>query len=501
MAKREQAFMKLFRGLDRAHGKYTVKDTDKGKAKVNGVAITIIEPVTETLWKAHLDGKQGLGIMPLMDNNHCWFGVIDVDKYPLDFDELEAKVKQHDLPLVITRSKSGGAHLWLFCKEEVSADRIISTLTEWSVILGYAGCEIFPKQTKLASQRDVGNWINIPYFNAGSTTRYAIKAGKSLSITKFLEHAEKLRVTALQLSTLKPKINDDLVEGPPCLQYLASQRISEGGRNSALFNFGIYCRLRYPDNWVEALMELNNKYMVPPVMDREFDTVIKSLKKTKYFYTCKQAPICNHCNQTICKTRQFGIGNDDEEVSLVLGTLTKILTKPPIWVMDVDGVRIELTTEELTSQEKFRKKCVEAINKLPPRIKALRFDKLIMDRLDNCEEVEAPDDAGPEGTFLHYFNQFCTGTLRTENKDQLLVGRVWVNEDKIYFRVADLLRYLDQQRYKQFNERGIWSVLKREYDAGHRTFSIKGVRVATWYVMKPVEAKELDVPQNLGTQI
>ena len=47
-------------------------------------------------------------------------------------------------------------------------------LTELSAALGFAGSEIFPKQTTiLLDSGDTGNFLNMPYFSGAKSTRYA----------------------------------------------------------------------------------------------------------------------------------------------------------------------------------------------------------------------------------------------------------------------------------------------------------------------------------------
>ena len=71
------------------------------------------------------------------------------------------------------RSKSGGAHLYLFLKQYEQAAVVREYLLEMAVALGHSGCEIFPKQDKILSDRgDVGNFINLPYFDSEYPQRF-----------------------------------------------------------------------------------------------------------------------------------------------------------------------------------------------------------------------------------------------------------------------------------------------------------------------------------------
>lgn len=471
----------LFSGLGRAHGVYTVKKTSTKDKKVSGSAATRLEPVTDELWQKHLSGEQGIGIIPINDDGVSFFGAIDVDVYPLNLTELEAKVNELALPLVVCRTKSGGAHLYVFIKDGIDSGKLRKKLGEWSYLLGHPGCEIFPKQSKLASENDVGNWINMPYFDAEKTTRYAIRNGKKLSLSQFEKFATAKRVTEGQIEDIVFEMSEALQESPPCLQALTQQGIPQGMRNTVLFNMGVYARLRYPDTWQEELDKFNQQYLSPALSSGEVQVITKSLNKKSYFYTCEHHPLCDVCDKGLCRTRKYGVGPSDDEPDLVLGTLVKIMTDPPIWVIDVDGVRMELSTEELVSQEKFRRRCMERVNKLPSRLKSKQWDDIINDRLTKCEIVEAPDDAGPEGMFWHLVRQFCTGHAQANTKEEMLSGKVWTDEGIHYFRSADLMTYLDRQRYK-CTQRTAWGIIQKIEGSGYKPMTLKGVKTKVWYL-------------------
>ena len=65
-----------------------------------------------------IEGKQSLGIIPIRDDNKCIWGCVDIDSYAgFDHKKLIDKIKEAKLPLVVCRSKSGGAHVFLFAEE------------------------------------------------------------------------------------------------------------------------------------------------------------------------------------------------------------------------------------------------------------------------------------------------------------------------------------------------------------------------------------------------
>ena len=145
-----EKFKNIFEGLDRAHGVTIVGESNGNGTKIKGKSFVKREPVTDELWQKHLDGKDSLGVIPINDDNKCKWGCIDIDSYAgFDHQKLINKIKQFKLPLVVCRSKSGGAHVFLFTKDYVSASLMQDKLNEIRSVLGYGGSEVFPKQREL----------------------------------------------------------------------------------------------------------------------------------------------------------------------------------------------------------------------------------------------------------------------------------------------------------------------------------------------------------------
>ena len=190
-------FAQLFAGLRKAYGSF-VSEEGNGIGKEKGRYRIISEDIDDLrlqeLWKNHLEGKSSLGIIPITENNTCTWGAIDIDQYPLNHSDLVTKLIQtNELPFVVARSKSGGAHVYVFLSEPVSCAIVQHKLKDIASVLGYATAEIFPKQTKLLLEKgDRGSTLNMPYFGGKRTTRYA-HDDKGVAITdleEFLKYAK-----------------------------------------------------------------------------------------------------------------------------------------------------------------------------------------------------------------------------------------------------------------------------------------------------------------------
>src|SRR5262245_34336484 len=116
---------KLFEGFEGAFGTYDHNATSKslnkgGKVEIKTSAKTVRQKVTRELWEAHVQGHSPLGIIPIREDGTCFWGCIDVDKYDGSHAELMKQIDRHKYPLVTCRTKSGGAHLFLFTKIAIS---------------------------------------------------------------------------------------------------------------------------------------------------------------------------------------------------------------------------------------------------------------------------------------------------------------------------------------------------------------------------------------------
>ena len=277
-------FKSIFSGLEIAYGQYQPGERgDNGKQQ--GKAFIVRQDVTDELWTNHLEGKgPALGIIPITENNDCRWGCIDIDEYNFDHLGLIKSIRSHNLPLIVCRSKSGGAHVFLFTKENIPASLMQSKLKEMAIILGYEGSEIFPKQTEILVERgDTGNFLNLPYYNNTKGLRYAIDDnGDALALEQFYTAYDKYSCTRGDVEGIRvaeKKREEAFPLGPPCLNKLAVTGFGQGSRNNALFNIAVFYKQSEPDTWEDKIVEANLKYMDPPLSNNEVQQLIKSVNR------------------------------------------------------------------------------------------------------------------------------------------------------------------------------------------------------------------------------
>jgi hypothetical protein len=477
-----ERFIERFSGLTRAYGTTTIVGLrEDGKRKVES-RVQRGEPVVD-LWDKHIKGEEpSLGIIPITDDNTCRWGCIDVDDFTLDLKELNSKLVKKELPLTLCRSKSGGAHLFLFVTEDIPASLMRIKLIELAASLGLASHEVFPKQTQILTERgDTGNFLNLPYFGGDDTTRYSLdEKGEVSSLEEFLNYADDKAMTPKDLEAYKVAMPPKkLVDGPPCLQHLITEGFPLGTRNNGLFSLGIYAKLSDSDNWETKIEEYNREYLSPPLAASEVLIIIKQLKTKDYNYKCNDQPISSHCNSGVCKTRKYGISPATAMPSF--GSLTKQNSNPPVWFLDVESNRLEMSTEDLQNQTRFQRVCMEAVNKMPPKMSEKAWQGVIQNLLDNVTTIEVPKDASIEGQFFDLIEAFCTDRAQAQTKDEVLLGKPFTEDGLTMFRLSDLEAYLQRHNFRYFTRPKITARL-RDLGSDHSGQNIKGRFVNLWSI-------------------
>ena len=469
-------FKKLFEGSSRAHGTYE---------KSTGRMATVLSPASETDFENHLNGKLGLGIIPVDENGMCWWGAIDIDVDTVDQKNLYSKIKSRNIPLNVCRSKSGGAHLYVFFKEQQAASVVQGLLRKWAALLGYPkSTEIFPKQVKSTAE-NIGNWLNLPYFSAANTMRYAVRENGSIDIDEFMSSI----VYYNGYQPINENLTSDLIQidlMPPCLKIITQEGLEEGYRNRGLFNFGIFYKKSSPNNWQDKLHYHNQNYVSPSLPRHEVETIIKSIDARQYQYTCSEEPICSRCDKKTCLTLTYGVGykpwedNENYDV-LMVQNLRKINTDPPTYTLEVDSRDIHLTSTEFMDYAKFKKRVLELLNIVLGPMKQGQWDLKIKQLLCSKTEIEAPDNASYEGSVLDCINEYLSKfTRETSKEEDLLQGNPCKENSRILFPVISIQRWLHSYKLNVTPEKLFAILMKKECEFFSRT--IRGKSISIWSI-------------------
>ena len=501
MEDRVKKFKNIFYGLDRAYGQFK-SDGGMENGKASGKAFILKQPVTDQLWIDHIEGKDpSLGIIPIRDDSTCIWGCIDVDTYPLDYGVIVSKIRNLKLPLVMCRSKSGGAHIFLFTKEPVPAKLIRDNLIEWAGELGYANCEVFPKQIEIKADRgDTGNFLNLPYHGGDDSMRHGFTDdGGGATLDEFFSLYDTYCTTEKDLRKFKIERNKDLAyldDGPPCLATLMGQGIPEGGRDNTLYQYAVYAKKKWPDDWQNKIDEFNHKYMERPLGSQQVQKTIRQHEKKDYQYKCKDQPMCGVCSSIQCRTRPYGIGDD---IDYKVSDLTKFQSDKSIWFLNIDGERMRVSTEELYNQHKFRLACMDQVHALPNLMPQQMWTRKIQALMKEVEVIKLPYEISKTGKFESLLEKFLEDQGEAENIDEIRIGKALFEEkeyiektdngkaDKVkkmtaFFKMDSLEKFLEKNRFKDFTTQEMTAHIRDKLGGGDTRRKVLNKTTYMWYV-------------------
>ena len=443
-----ERFKNIFYGLDRAHGVTLVGESNGDGNKIKGKSFVKREPVTDELWQKHLDGADSLGIIPINDDNKCKWGCIDIDSYAeFDHKKLINKIKQFQLPLVVCRSKSGGAHVFLFTEDYVSAGLMQDKLNEIRSVLGYGGSEVFPKQRELKSKDDTGNFLNLPYFNCGQTTRYAfMEDGEAASIDAFFELYERHKQQDISTIEIK-RPESEFDDGPPCIESLTQDKL-EDGRDRVIYQYIIYAKMKWPENWQDKIFEFNYKHFRIPLDQKIITAKIKNNEKNDFHYKCSEEPMCNVCDKKLCKKRKFGIGQ--EPIFPGLTDLQVVNLEEPYYYMNVDGDRLYLdSAKHLANQALFQEECIKQLRINPPTLKTGDWKKITTILLNGAEITEPAEGTGTKDILNNYLEDYCVNRIQKDDYEDLRNGGTYTKDGFHHFVFDNFFNnYLSRKHWR-----------------------------------------------------
>ena len=500
-------FIEIFSGLERAYGQ-TQSRSKNESGKLEAKSWIEKEQLTEQKWIDHLDGKEpSLGIIPIKDDNTCTWGAIDIDTYDgFDHKKLIKTIIEKKLSLVVCKSKSGGAHIFLFVKESCSAKDMQIKLTEIAAWIGHGDSEVFPKQIELNS-KGTGNFLNLPYNHPEYPTRYALNDnGDALdTLYSFIEYYETKVVDKITDVVIdKPvtkKSNDDFKNAPPCLVTLASQGFAEGSRNMAMFQLGVYLRQRFPEQLETKLDYYNTKYFSPPLPSREVLTILKQVEDKKYFYRCEDPTFKSVCEKIRCQTMKFGIGNS---ASNDITSLKKWVSDNPMYEVTHNGKVIILSLDQLANHGEYRKATIAQANESPRPIAPAIWADVVDGLLKNMGEgdyIHLPGEVTAKGQFLDQLKIFLENNGGAKDRQDVLQGMVYEHEKYLFFKPQSFRDFLkmkrftkmsDSHQYKIFSEFGGNTAKLRVNNKAEHCWKVASTIVDAEYKLKDKDFTEED---------
>lgn len=507
--------MRIFAGAERSHGTYAEEDAEPGgKRTIKRTATTVRSPATVALWKQHLAGAKPLGIVPIREDDACLWGAVDVDDYTIVVADLAAAVVKAGIPAIVCRTKSGGAHVYLFFSEPISAAEVVPRLRELAAALGHGDSEIFPKQmTVLAERGDLGSWLNMPYYGGDATTRHAVRPdGRGVTAAAFLDLAESVRLSRRGLHDLRlSQPVEGFGSGPPCLESLVATGFPPGTRNSGVLGLGILAKKMSPENWEALLRDWVREHGGdPPFPPQELDSIIRSLRKKDYNYKCTEKPLSMRCNVALCRTREHGVNGHAGSVS-ILESASVLKTETPVYfVVLKTGQTVEITSHQLLNVYGFRLAATTQHHIIMPLYKQTDWTSWTQKIMENAIHIEVPKESSSGGRFMELLDQFVTSRSAAETRDSIVQGVPWLDTEHgiVHFRIQDLERSLELEKFasptRDISLRSWLTARLREMGGTSDQFKVKGKNVRTWRLREDQfswQTEPLDTPDTADSPL
>ena len=515
-------FIKLFSGYD---GDFGIADMSKAKLdkernKIKPDYIWSGKAVTATEYKKHIEGEISIGIQPCGLDGKAQFGCIDID--PDNYENFKAEhylalFEQYKLPLVPCLSKSGALHCFIFLNEPIPAVDLINALKAFLLPLGLKPkTEVFPKQKEL--KRDEkgnvrsGQFINLPYYNNGESSRYAVdKNNSKLSLEQFIKFANKSITTREKLENLVEEIhkniligtNPEFSDGPPCLALCSKKKLGDG-RDRFMYNYMVFAKKKYKDKWADHVSNANYSYLETPWDKSKLDSKIKAWSKETAGHTCYEDPIQSKCMRSLCFSRPFGISSDNKYTFPEITDFQIIKYEQPEYRFNVvmpNDDKVEVTIPNWKSMVTQKDLLGLIYNEVFVHYTPLKRDDFIakLNELGKTvQKITPPKGTGINDLLKEELFQYCINGPQAQERIQIKNGSCWTENGFHYFQWRSFLSHLGNG-WKTPHEK-IAQILKEKCDVkfGHY-IKIEGKAVSVCKVKqlhidkieyKPVTKKE-----------
>jgi hypothetical protein len=498
-------FSELFAGREGVYNVFTPEPFTQPGQKVQGETVVYRQQATQEIYDQHNAGEKSIGIVPIRIDNTVMFFMIDVDTYidPTLHKNILKKIAANNLPLVLTKSKSGGAHLWCFLEEPMFAKDAKHVASQYVKILGLPNkTEIFPVQ-ETVTEENLGNHISIPYFGESKKAMVldpVTDEPKEIGLKDFLKLANSRIVHPRDISHVYEEaenVKNDVVDGgsdaPPCIDFFEKHHVDEGGRNNVVTHVGVYMKMKYPNTWEERLYDWHREYCEESLSPTEMRVICTSLEKGEFFYKCQAEPMKSVCNNELCKKRKFGVGGGayDGDLPFTIGPSRKINSEEPVYYININGKDVRMTLDDLCSFQRVQKLYIKVGDGVLPTIKQQKWMDVLDGILQNIIIEEAPDILGETGVIMDMLANYLQFT-QEEALEDAIEDRPYFDGKRAYFRSIDFINHVKGKikGYNGVRSENIWLILRQEAQVVEEEFGPEDDRFKLWVVPWKGKPKE-----------
>jgi hypothetical protein len=125
---------------------------------------------------------------------------------------------------------------------------------------------------------------------------------------------------------------------------------------------------------------------------------------------------------------------------------------------------------------------MEQLNFMPPKLKDSLWEEQINTLLENCNEINVPEELTYKGQFISLLETYCTGRVQAQTFEEVMLGKPYTEaeESKTYFRLESLMEFMRQKKFDNYTRAQVQERLK-EINNGDSS-SIKNFKTSsgTW---------------------
>ena len=280
--------------------------------------------------------------------------------------------------------------------------------------------------------------------------------------------------------------------GPPCLEAIATAGGPPGGqfRNKTAVNFAKFAKEQWAEDWEVHFREYCNAFLHPNLPEDELKGIIKRWGRKDYNYLCKEAPICDLCNVSLCRTRAHGVSDGEGGRAEEIKSLTILRTIPPLCRVELadHDQPIEMRMADLLDAARFRLTVITTTMKYIRLYSQGVWNNTVKELLERAKMIDVADDTGPYHRCRELLEQFVV-QRNSESIDDVIVGLSHRRQDQTgdhcIFTKTAFLQFLDHAKFAPVPpaELDSWVVQRLHEASGTpRQTKVKKRNMRTWWV-------------------
>jgi hypothetical protein len=193
------------------------------------------------------------------------------------------------------------------------------------------------------------------------------------------------------------------------------------------------------------------------------------------------------CNSKVCSKREFGVG-DDVPPPEITG-ISKYLSDPPIYFVNIDGDSVEVDNITLHDPEKFSVACMDQISKPMLPVGKIIWRKMLIKLFDKLTELDAPASSKMDVQIKDLLADFIN-KAPGKKIDDLKRGLPFTEGETTHFKFIDFWKYLQRSKSWSMQKQRTLKLLDDLFDAKEEVIKIdkksyRAIKMPTIKLDKP----------------